>query len=333
MKQMAKINWREISSKKLNRNKINLILVCIFLSSVSWLFIKLSRESAAIVPIEIIISNIPDNIIFTSQADSVIMVSMQSTGLKLLAARLFGNYDILEADFNSLQRKYQNDQMVFYLSRSQAEMRFAMLSELPRTAFRVQSDTIFFPAVEAFRKKVPVIPSYDLQFVSGFNIYRNPVVIPDSIDITGPFELRDSIEYIVTEMIAKQAVYQSINRQVKLVNPFEDQEIYLSQKTVEVQITVEEYTEATVELSLRMDCPENRSSTPVILLPDRVTVHYLVALRDDKAIDESMFKAFVPCPDSVATGTYRLRTEIREKPALVRIIRTRPAEIEFITIQ
>ena len=98
---------------------------------------------------------------------------------------------------------------------------------------------------------------------------------------------------------------------------------------------MEEFTETMVSLPVTVDCSGNSQVNPedLLLFPDHVDVHYLVALKDDSAITPDMFSAFVNCPDTLNTGRFRLSVEIREKPALVDILRIRPAEVEYIWIK
>lgn len=328
--------WQIVGKDPENRKKITVFILCLIFSFVSWLFIKLSRESAATFPVAIEISNIPDNVLFTSRSDTLMLVNIESTGINLLMSRLFRKPKPIETEFGALQRQTRNNKTYYYLTNTQASIRFALMNDLPRSALRIQPDTIFFATTEAFQKKVPVRLESQIEFLPGFNFYNSPVISPDSVLVSGPVEFKDSIEFIPTEVLNKKEVYQNISGNIKLKNPLLDQKISISHKEVEIFIPIEEYIEATVELPLNIDCRdiyENNTQPEILLFPNQVTVYYLVALKDDIDIHEDMFSAYVSCPDSHLTNSLRLKTEVREQPDWVEIIRIRPAEVEFIIIK
>jgi hypothetical protein len=333
---MNKFNWQNIGKEHEVRRKYTIFFLCLLFSLIAWLSIKLSKESAATFRVDVIINNIPENVIIVAPSDSVIFVNLQTTGLKLLTSRLFGSQRAMDVEFNMLQRRSLSDNNQYFLTASQAEMRFALLNDLPRSAFRIEPDTIFFSASEAFRKKVPVLLDAQLQFVPGFNKYRNHQLTPDSVLVSGPIQFRDSVEYVFTETLSRQGVYQEINTNLGLVNKLRNFGVKLSENKVNAHVPVEEFTEATTELQVKIDCKESGpdgKSEEIILLPNKVSVHYLVALRDDKGIDPSAFSVFVNCPDTIPENNNRLRVEVREKPQLVEILRIRPSEVEFIVIK
>jgi hypothetical protein len=328
--------WSDLRTKTESRRKLSIFILCLLFSFVAWLSIKLSRESALIFPVEIQITNIPDNAIIVDPSDTVMLVTMQSTGLRFLTSRFFSSKRTLNTDFNLLQRRSHNNQVFYFLTSTQAEIRFAVLNDIPRTSIRVEPDTLFFTVQEAFQKKVPVIINSQIQYTPGFNIYNEPVITPDSVFVSGPMQYKDSVEFVITEPFVRQGVFQPIRVNLGLINNYHDRGVVLSSNNVDVQIPVEEFTESTVELTLSLDCPETvlrENATRIILLPEKVTVHYLVALKDDKSIETSMFKAYVKCPDSIPENQNRLKPQIAEKPDLVEILRIRPAEIEFIILK
>ncbi len=335
---MNKLPWQQLDNTPETRRKFSIFALCLVFSFLAWLSIKMFRESAATIPVKITISNIPRDLIFSHQADTTFMVNVQSTGMKLLASRFNRRAEIMEADFSSLQKMTRNNNTLYYLTASQAATRFSLKTEIPRRAISVLPDTIFFSAEEAFYRKVPVILDKELEFRPGFKTYDIALVEPDSVYAYGPLHLRDSVTAIHTRTLKASAADQHINTSVELHNPYYQQQISLSHSRVDVHIPVEEFTEAMVELPLHIDCNANAPSGnsdegDLLLFPDKVSVYYLVALRDDKAISPEMFRVAVNCPDTIGTAGFRLKAEVKEKPGLVEIIRIRPAEVEYVWIK
>lgn len=328
--------WTESGNTPENRSKALTFLVCFFFSFMAWLFIKLSNEATAVIPVELHVSNIPEDLLFTHQSDSTFALSVKTTGIRILTSRNLRRTQKIEADFSTLQAMRNDNENLFFFTSSQAEVRFSLLNEITRSNLKAHPDTIFFTASQAFRKKVPVMVQQDLNLRAGFQLYDYPSANPDSVYVSGPVNLQDSITFIETEQFNIQQADKSLETTLPLVNPYPDRQVSLSHDEVDVIIPIEEFTEATAELPLKIDCPrieEMDENNRLLLFPEKVTVFYLVALRDVRAITPDMFEAQVGCPDTTAQGSTRLRARISQHPALVEIIRLRPSEVEYIWIR
>lgn len=242
----------------------------------------------------------------------------------------------LEVDFTTLQRLRGSEEDIYFYTASQAETKYSLLYEIPRANVNAHPDTVFFSATKAFRKRVPVVAQLAIDYRPGFMLYNFPILSPDSVYISGPEALKDSVNFINTEMIKANRVDKNLEMVASLVNPLPDNLIKISRTQVEVQVPVEEFTEATVELPLEINCPEIDRHFPeskILLFPENVDIHYLVALKDIKTITPDMFKITVQCPDTTAQGKSRLPILVTEHPGLVDIIRARPPDVEYVWIK
>jgi hypothetical protein len=317
------------------RSKVITLFLCLLFSFSAWLSIKISRETSITVPLEIRVNNLPDNIIFTHVTDSAFTLSLRATGIRFLTNPSLRNESSLETDFGALQRMRGTDD-IFFFTASQAELRFSLYNELHRTSVRAQPDTIFFTATDAFTQKVPVFAQLDVDYRPGFRLYGFPVISPDSVYITGPEWLEDSVRFIRTDIIRAESVDKPLSRRVRLLDPIPGQPFKISENYANVLIPVEEYTEATVELTLEIYCPDIERRFPgsrILLFPETVNVHYLVAFRDIRNISADMFRIAVQCPDTLAQTGTRLPVTVTEFPGMVEILRIRPSDVEYVWIR
>jgi hypothetical protein len=328
--------WTYPENTPETRKKIITFLLCLFFSFVAWLSIKLSKETSTVFPVELSIPNIPDNLIFSAQSDSAFLLSLQTTGIKILSTRNMRGLRKLDIDFSSLQKIRKESGSLFFITAVQAETRISLLNDIPRASIKLHPDTLFFVASDAFRKKVPVIVQKELDFRRGFKNYNFPVVSPDSVFIAGPKNLEDSVNFILTSAVTAIAADKNITQRVSLINPYPNNLTEISDLHAEVFIQVEEYTEAHFELPILIDCPTMEQQSPgskIMLFPEKATVFYLVALKDIKMITPEMFKLTVTCPDTLSFDPTRLPVVVSEFPGLVEIIRTRPSEVEYVWIK
>lgn len=327
--------WTNPAKNPETKSKAFIFLMCLVFSFLAWLSIKLSKETTTTFPVTLQITNLPDSLIFTQQTDSVIAISLQTNGVRLFSNPFFSRKNTIGIDYGSLQKPRGQRSDLFFYTATQAELKYSLENDIPASNVSANPDTIFFSATRAFRKKVPVVVERNIRFRPGFRQYNFPVIIPDSVYVTGPEFLRDSVNFIKTSPIVSNDADKNIEVKTTLINPWRNRNVTFSETEVNVTLQIEEFTEATIELPISLDCPqinENYSGTKILLFPDKVTVHYLVALKDISSINPSMFKSKVFCPDTLQQTDNRLPVEINEHPGLVEIIRLRPSEVEYVWI-
>jgi hypothetical protein len=329
--------WTYPGNNPRSRSRAFTFFLCLIFSSIAWLSIKLSKETTRILPLEITVTNVPDNLIFNNLSDSAFALSLQTTGIRILSKQGIRGINKLETDFGSLQkmRGEGEEENIYFYTAAQAELRYSLINEIPRSRLNAHPDTIFFTVAQGFRKKVPVLTQLQIDYQPGFKLYNFPRISPDSVYVTGPERMKDSINFVQTEVIKANQVDESLNLEAPLINPYYNN-IRLSETRVDITIPVEEFTEATVELPLTISCPDLQKKFPngkILLFPESVDIHYLVALKDIKTITADMFKVMVHCPDTTAQGKSRLPITVTEHPGLVSIIRTRPSDVEYVWIK
>ena len=327
--------WKLAGNDPEVKKKAFTFLLCLVFSFIAWLFIKLSKETSTIVPVRVEVVNIPENLLFTGQSDSTFVLSIETTGIRILSNKAFRRINLLEADFASLQR-VRDQENQFFFTASQAEVRFSVLNDISRTNLSAHPDTMFFQGSNAFIKKVPVVVDKQIDYRPGFKLYDFPQIDPDSIYVRGPVDIKDSVNYIPTQPLRQKMADRDIEQQLDLINPFPTQQVSLSDQHVMVRINIEEFTEDMIELPVLVECPDIKEAFPdsrILLFPDRVNVFYLVALKDMNTISPDMFSVKVQCPDTLSTNQTRLRIRLVEQPGLVELSRIRPSEVEYVWIK
>ncbi len=333
---MLGISFQKNRNKPENRKKIITFTLCLIFSFVAWLFIKLSRETVTIFPMEVHVKEIPEEVLFVNQTDSAFALTVETTGIKILSSGFSRSASKMEPEFFSLQRIVRDNETLYYITGTQAKADFSLRNDIPRSDLSIQPDTIFFTASEAFRKKVPIVLEKDIQYYPGFKLYDIPALDPDSVYVTGPELLKDSVQQIHTHTLHKTRVDNDIHTSVKLFNPLKNRQVKLSDEATSVYINVEEFTEATAELPLVINCPqinEDNKQNTIMLFPDKASIYYLVALKDVRAVSPHMFKAGVNCPDTIDHSRNRIETQVLEYPGIVDIIRISPSEVEYIWVE
>ncbi len=113
---------------------------------------------------------------------------------------------------------------------------------------------------------------------------------PDTVVITGPRRILDTLGSVRTKTVKMRGVRETITRSISLVVP---DKCTLSAKKVQITIPVEQFTEAEVKVPVRLiNCPD---SIYLRIFPDVVTVRALVAVGDYKKFEQVPFEVILEC--------------------------------------
>ena len=87
-------------------------------------------------------------------------------------------------------------------------------------------------------KKIPVKENVSVNFESGYENFKIPVLIPDSVVVTGPKELLSDLKYLETDSVNFENINSDIKFNINLINPDEDN-IILSHNSSEYLLEVD----------------------------------------------------------------------------------------------
>lgn len=306
-------------------------LVCLLVSMIIWLLIKLSGEFFSDITYPVTFRATPENYILTGAQDSMLSLNVKMTGFALIATKYFSDKSPVELDLEDLtfnpsgadtvQVKYGTDVLAGEIA-DELNIEKELVSVWP--------DTLVFQFQKFAKKKVKIIPHLVFELKKQFQLSRSIKIQPDSVEVSGPKGIISRMETVRTKKIDLGVIDEThvIDASLK---PSSNSNISYSEKKVSVTIPVEKFTEASVELDIIID-KDNRDIA-VKIFPEKVTVYYLVSLNDFNRVDPEMFRAEVNYQTNMELFTRKLKVEIVNKPDFVRINKIKPQKVEYIIIK
>lgn len=332
------MNWeafyRILPREPIPRRKLYVFLACLFISSVFWLIIKLSQEGQGSYSQPVAITDLPEGLFVSDQSHSFIRYSVRATGARMITTRFFAPTDTFTINAAGLPSMVRDEVTVHYLTYSSIAFRIANRLRPDVELVNVWPDTLFIEMVPAMQKKVNVQLQADVSFARRFNQYGPITIEPDSVYITGPVSLIDTLTFVKTRYFRVEDLNASRRIQVEVEKPYGLGNALLSDNSVGVTIPVEEYTEASIGVDLQVRCPENTNTagSELVLFPPKVTITYLVALKDYGRADTTDFSAHVVCPDQAALPD-RLPVIAERYPPFVIFQNVRPRSVEYLIVK
>ena len=221
-------------------------------------------------------------------------------------------------------KQYQVKNTYFLLtSKIKSDFRRTLGSEL--TIIDIMPDSIIMQYTQTVSKRVKVIPNIKYKLSKQFMLRDDIVVYPDSITITGPEQIIDTIEFVKTKPLQLGVIEKTISRNIGL-EPID--EINTSEKRVDFKVEVEKFTEA--KLSLSISIKNLPDTATVMIMPSKINISYLVSLSEYENIKPEMFKAVVDYNTISTTSSDRIKVKLIKYPSHLKRISFSPHYAKYI---
>lgn len=303
--------------------KVFFLLLSIFL----WFLIKLSKEGYdAVVEFPVKYENLPSNYTFSEMPPEKIQVSLRSSGFNVLKYQL-QPFRSLKVDVDQMEQGANEGRNSFWVTNNKLGFVESQLGDDVEVRF-ISPDTVFFNFSKIIEKKIPVELKTEKNYSKLISIYKEPVLVPDSITLTGPETELASIEKVFTEVLSLTAEEESLTVRTPLVLP-DKPDVKFSHNEVGVRILFTKMTQGSFEIPIEiLQLPEKYD---IKIFPESVTLTYHVAIKDYDKITPLDFRIYANYEDVAQKEEARyLNLASEAYPAFVKYVNFEPKRVEFI---
>ena len=297
------------------------MIVFILVAALLWLIIKLSDTYTVTVPFAIHYVDYPASQLI--QDDQEVNATVTTTGFKLLnyyfRAKKKRKVDI---SLHEVKYKMTDDRSYSYSSRYITDKIAEYLATNPNDVL-MTDDVQNFNMSRLASKKVKIVPETSFSFEKQYKYYGEPSSTPDSITIYGSVDDVNMTKEVRTEVITRKNVNQNVETSAKIAL---SENLTADTEEVEISVNVEKYTEAEVVVPITIPGDLNMH-----LYPNKVSVRYIVAMKDYAIINSLSFKALVDTTDMFLSDV--LPVELVLSPNNTQIIGIEPKEVEYIIVK
>lgn len=307
-------------------DKYRELLIFLFffvIASGFWLIQTLNKDYETEINIPIKIKNIPNNVVFTYEPSSEIIVKVKDRGTVLLNYVLGRGFYPIALDFPEYKKK--NNHVAVYpaeiikLVSNQLNLSTKVLS--------VKPDTLDYIFTEGKSKRVPVAFCGKVSTTSQYYI-SDTVYSPDSVLVYAPTRILDTITMAYTEYVKLDNISDTIQQKISL-NPVKGVKYVPSQ--VLMTFPTDIYAEKTVRVPLKgVNFPANKE---LRAFPSNVQVTFQTGVSQFRKINASDFSIEVSYQELARLQTEKYKVKIKLKPQGVRIIRIIPEQVDFLIEQ
>lgn len=301
-----------------SKGRLRFFLFFLLLSFTFWTSTKLSNTYIVEESFSIIWTNIPNGIIPSSENQQM-NVSISASGIEILIYRLINksiNISLSQADFSRekglvdlrgqeffIQKQFFENTKLNILNPLFLEFKFSRLEE----------------------KVFTVVPQIEINLRAGYLIDSSLKVTPDSILVSGPKSILDTLNSIQSESIIADDLYENFRKKVSLRSI---PEIQLSESKVTVEVAVSRYTEK--EFLLNVEVINLPLGTRVKLFPPKAKVRVTLPLSVLRTIKTSDFNLVVDYNNIFKDVEKKLDLIMIRRPSSVKKVILEPKKVNYL---
>jgi len=305
---------------KIERKRFLALISCLLLAIAAWLVMALNNKYVYTAKTVLVYKNFPQNKAFHPLQSDTVDLQVEGTGWQLLFARMRVSPPSISISLDKLNNK---DYILF------SEQLFSVNNQLETSQkiISVKPDTLYFDFSKRKVKRVPVKLLSRFNFANQYGVSDDIQVTPSYVTVSGPQQDIEKIKEWKTDTLKLENLQNTtVTRVAMMQNRFKNVNIFPA--SVEVNVPVDEFTEKTIELPLKVI--NNPEYYGLKLYPKKVKVTFLVALSSYQQINEEFMEATVDLNEWKQLHHQQLSVTMTRFPEFCKFVRVVPNKVDFI---
>ncbi len=304
-----------------------IFFIFLLISTLFWFLNQLSKDTTAQLRYPVRFHNTGEKRVIINDLPEYLLLEVKGQGYKLLKYKMKPWKVPVDIDLRSfpLRPERTGDNRHYYLLSSYMKGYVNDQLGSKMVLQHISPDTLRFVFDSLVTRKLPVRADIDLTTARQYILKGSPRLLPDSVTVSGPAMILDTLRYITTVHKQFSEEEKSFEDQIALVHP---PRVVLSRDKVKLHVEVEQYTEAVFNIPIvARNVPDTLN---LRLFPSRVKVSFKVGLSLYKKLLPDLFTATVDYHDLAGKKTDRLPVHLDKQPSGIEAVHLDPERVEFI---
>lgn len=296
------------------------------ISLFTWFLIKMSQDYTTDIDFPIQYTNPPTGQILTNTHDSVVSIKLTSRGFDLLNILYFESRESIQINLSGSNIRKNTSSVESYILTRNINTQILRQIKFTDRISEISPDTLHFDLEQIIYKKIAVISDVNYSLKAQHYLYGDIKISPDTITISGPPSMIDTINFIKTLETHFMNVDQNLNSRIKLQKPNSNNKLTISSDSVDLFIPIEKYTENVINSTIAI---RNADQGSIKLFPENVKVTYLIALKDYSNFQTEMLSIGI----NFDKNKNRQTIKVFHQPSFIQITNIEPETLEYIIIK
>lgn len=301
------------------RRRLSVFFTCLLLALIAWVFAMLSGTYSFTVKQTLTFKNVPQRRAFRALQPDTVEATMQGTGWQMVFSHVADEKQPVAIDLHTLEHSN-------FIALNTQIGQINKLRDATHKIISFQPDTLYFDFTNRMVKKIRVEPVLNINYQPQYAVSGKIIIKPAYVTLNGPGNVIEKISTWKTDTLTLKGVNEPITGTLQL-QKVKEGNISIYPKSVQVRIPVEEFTEKTLKIPVRLI--NNQHYYNVKIFPQHVTVTFTTPLSRYTELDENFFEATVDLK-LWEEGYTVLPVSITRMPAYCKIVKITPRNIDFL---
>lgn len=318
--------WPKVREGQKLQSKKRILLFSVFLliSAFIWLLNELSKNYTSVLEYPLVYTDFPEDKVFVGELPGHLDLQINAHGYALIRYRMFRkpvpiSFDVSDYNLN----RGQDGSSAYILTRY---LKDHISRQLPTELqlLEIKPDTLYFQFAGKVSRMVKIQADFNYSIVNQFTIKDKIILTPDSVEVTGPDLIVDTLEFISTEHLDLGELTRNYSDKVRL-NKKPDLTYNISR--VNCSIELERFTELQVSVPIEvLNLPD---SILLQTFPSVININCKVGLSKYDRIESYPFRAVVDY-EKIEERVQTLNVSIQNLPEYLLGYEYYPKTVEFL---
>jgi hypothetical protein len=306
--------------------RLVIFLFFLIVSTIIWYLSKLSHEYSTMLAYPIRYESLPKGKVLVGEPPRKIQLKVKAFGYTLLKCKMSAALSPIELDLGKhLSQSFEGEKVKQFILTYR--LRNSVAKQLGSEIFLegIEPDSLVVELADMVEKKVHIKPLIEADFERQYMLSGNITLKPDSVTISGPKSILDTISIVKTKKIVFSKLNQKVEKKISIV-PIH--QVSFSNRSVVLTIPVEKYTEITIKVPV--DIYNQPDSVKLMFIPKTIDVKCNVVLSKYFNLKPTMFKAVVDYSLISNSLSKKLKVRLLTVPEFVSMVEFNPKYVEYI---
>ena len=320
------LNFRNIwqKLKKIKKRDVFTFTIFFLVSALFWTLNALRENYSANVSIPIKYINITEDETIMEKSHDEIILKIRGGGYAILRQKVSKTLSPITIDASKLLRTNVEGRAYILPNLQRENIQRQLFMGLEYES--LEPDTLFVSLLKIKRKKIGIQANGTVKPDMQFLVSGPAVFSPDSIEISGPVNIVDTMTYVETDYFIFDKIKDHINQEIALK---ELKNITFSQKRVKMNIPIELFSEKSIYVPII--AIGLADSLIIKTFPSEVKITYQAGLSKFEQIKPSDFRVIIDMA-KIFEGELptRLRVKIDKTPDYLHSYSYSPYFVEYL---
>ena len=280
---------------------------------------QFSKQYSEVIEIPVEYVNVPPDKLLLNNPESL-QLRVEENGFTVAWFSLFAPTITIDL----AQAHVDDGNLVYDLIENRAQLQSQLELDMDDNQFLKEVLTVNFEQKQ--EKKLPVIFRSNIEYAAGYSAVSDLQFTPDSIMVSGPDNVLDTLSRLLTEPLSLAKVKNDREGAVYLDTTALPNVTFYKNK-VEYSLDVEKFTEGKVQVPIEiMNVPRGLN---VVIFPKEVVLFYQVNLKEFNKVTASDFRVMVDFNEVRGEQDF-LIPQVIKKPDFTSNLRLNEKRIQFI---